>query len=211
MKKSNTSNLRFIKDSLQGLAFWIGHSRAYFRHYELSEASLVSELCSLIQAKLPDSLRLYPEVMYSRLLKSDNKYLSGKCRADLVILEAGSYDPYEDNVSKHVKYIFEIKRYRAPTKDINDDFRRLYHYKKSCKSKIRAFLVIASEAELPTQFVDVETGKSSREEYKIIGTEGVYRVRRTVKAGASFDKITTAHYVSICEVFEKPQKSLPKF
>lgn len=211
MKKSDTSNLRFIKDSLQGLAFWIGYSRAYFRHYELSEASLISELCSLVQAKLPESLRLYPEVMYSHLLKSESKYLSGKCRADLVILDGDHSSPYKNNISKHVQFIFEVKRYGSPTNEINEDLRRLYHFKKSCHSKSRAFLIIASEAELPTEFVDIDTGESLKDEYKIHGTSGVYRVRRTVKAGASFKKITTAHYVSICEVFEKPQKSPPKF
>lgn len=211
MSKLEVKSMPFIKDAMQGLAFWIGYSRSYFRHYELSEASLVSELCSLIQAKLPESMRLYPEVMYSRLLKSESKYLSATCRADLVILDGDHSSPYKNNISKNVKYIFEVKRYGSPTDEINEDLCRLYHFKKSCYSKSRAFLILASEAKLPTEFVDIDTGESLKGEYKIPGTPGVYRVTRTVKAGASFKKITSAHYVSICEVFEKSQKSPPKF
>lgn len=211
MNTPKSESMRFIENAMQGLAFWIGYSRSYYRNYRLSEAALISELCSLIQAQIPNNLKLYPEVMYTRLIKSKSNYLSDKSRADLVILDGDHLDPYKNDVSKNIKYIFEVKRSGVSVEDINHDLRRLFDFKKLCKTNARAFLIIASEANIPHEFFNVDTGKSQDKEFKIPETNGVYRVRRTTKASASFEKTEMAHYVSICEVFEKPQKTVPKF
>ena len=50
------SNLSWMEATLQGLAFWIGHRRAFFRHYPLPEEALVAEDCNFLQENKPDDV-----------------------------------------------------------------------------------------------------------------------------------------------------------
>ena len=203
--------LPFLESALQGLAFWVGYRRAYFHDYPLAEAAIIAESCNLIQAKITPDQRLCPEVLYRRLANTTGtKELSNLWRADLAILDANCPDPYQENVWGAVQFIFEVKRAKAPTAEIDQDLRRLFHFKKICRPGARAFLIVASEAKLPNRFVDPEKGESKLHAHNIPGTTGVYHVRRTVKAASSFKKKETAHFVCICEVFsEPPKKDLP--
>jgi hypothetical protein len=212
MKYTMPDRLPFLEDALQGLAFWIGHRRAYYHQYPLAEAALIAETCNLIQSKISANQILRPEVLYRRLADtSKTKGLSKLCRADLVILDSNSPDPYENNAWEAVQFVFEVKRASASKAQIDQDLQRLYHFKMACRPGVRAFLIIASEADLPERFVDPEKGVSRLQSHKIPKTPGMYHIRRTVKAACSFKDKENAHFVCICEVFsEIPQKNLPE-
>jgi hypothetical protein len=107
--------------------------------------------------------------------------------------------------------VFEVKRASSLKSSIDDDLRRLLSFKKNCHTDARAFLIIASEKELPKRFVDEKKGSSRLHSHDIPKTTGVYHVRRTVKAAASFEKKESANFVCIVEVFDKKPRKLPKF
>ncbi|WP_116898820.1 MULTISPECIES: hypothetical protein [unclassified Wenzhouxiangella] len=199
--------LPFLEDALQGLAFWVGYRRAYFRNYPLAEASLVAESCNLIQSKITSDQKLYPELLYRRLADTAGRNELGDLwRADLAILDAACPDPYKEHVWDAVQFVFEVKRATAPPAEIDQDLRRLLHFKEMCRHGARAFLIVASEAKLPGRFVDPEKGQSRLHAHEIPETAGVYHVRRTVKAASSFEKKESAHFVCICEIFNHPPK-----
>ncbi|MDZ7663154.1 hypothetical protein [Thiohalophilus sp.] len=201
--------LPFLEDALQGLAFWVGYRRSYFRDYPLAEAALIAETCNLIQSKITDAQVLRPEVLYRRLADTSMKdELRDLWRADLAILDAAYPNPYQDNVWDAVHFIFEVKRGSSPKAEIDQDLRRLFHFKEVCRSGARAFLIVVSEAKLPKRFVDPKKGKSKLHGHPIPGTTGVYHVRRTVKAASSFDRKETANFACICEVFSQPPKKV---
>lgn len=203
---------KFLERALQGLAFWIGHRRAYYDSYPLPEAALVAEACNLIQAHITHEQILRPEVLYRRLIDISDTKISKNARADLVILDAHAPDPYNSFVGEAVQFLVEVKRAGVPDNLIDEDLKRLYHFKTKCRPEARAFLIMASENSLPKRFVDSDKGESRLHAHKIPGTTGVYHVRRTVKAAWSFRKKESAHYVSIVEVFSTPPvKTLPKF
>ena len=105
--------------------------------------------------------------------------------------------------------MFEVKRAAAPKAEIDRDLQRLFHFKRVCRPGARAFLIVASEANLPERFVDPEKGQSKLHAHAIPETAGVYHVRRTVKAASSFEKKESAHFVCICEIFSESQERLP--
>ena len=204
--------LPFLEDALQGLAFWVGYRRAYYRDYPLPEAALVAETCNLIQSKLDKNQQiLRPEVLYRRMVDiKQSVHLSTLCRADLAVLDAHGPDPYKSDVRDAVQFVFEVKRGNAPKAQIDQDLKRLVSFKQQCRPEARAFLIVASEASLPKRFVDPEKGRSKLHAHPVPETTGVYHVRRTVKAASSFDNKMTAHFVCICEVFaHPPKKKLP--
>ena len=201
----------FLEKALQGLAFWIGHRRAYYSSYPLAEAALVAESCNLIQANLGSEQILCPEIMYQRLANISETNISDLARADLVIFDSSSPNPYEKYAGDAVQFVFEVKRASAANALINEDLQRLYTFKTVCRDEARAFLIVAAESELPKRFVDREKGVSRLHPHRIPDTDGVYHVRRTVKAASSFEKKETAHYVCILEVFSEPPQKLPDF
>lgn len=152
-------------------------------------------------------------MLYRRIVDLTEIPISDRARADLVILDSSSPNPYKYDVTDAVHFVFEVKRGGAITKLINEDLRRLYYFKTKCRPEARAFFILASESSLPDRFVDPDKGESKLHAHPIPGTNGVFHVRRTVKAAASFRKKTTAHYVSIVEVFSTPpsKQRLPKF
>lgn len=201
----------FLERALQGLAFWVGHRRAYYHSYPLTEAALVAEACNLIQANLGTNQILRPEVMYQRLADISDTDIGNLARADLVILDSQSPDPYKEFVGQAVQFVFEFKRASTSQLLINEDLKRLYNFKKVCMNEARAFLIIAAESELPDRFVDRNRGTSRLNAHKIAETGGVYHVRRTVKAASSFERKESAHYICIVEIFSEPLKKLPAF
>ena len=201
----------FLERAMQGLAFWIGHRSALFNNYPLPEAALVAEMCNLIQANLDKTQKLCPEILYRRIVNNQEEILTDQARADLIILPTEAPDPYKNDVSDAVQFVFEIKRASSSKQSIDDDLRRLYAFKQQCQTQARAFLIIASEGKLPERFVDKHKGKSRLHSHEIPETAGCYHVRRTVKAAASFERKETAHYVCIVEIFDKKPLKLPKF
>lgn len=192
---------RWLEKSLQGLAFWIGHRQALYGHYPLPEGALVSEACNLIQANLPSDLLLYPECLYKNIANfSGEKSYFGRRRADLVVCDAEAKKIGRDgNVSDYVRYVIEVKRGSASKESIDEDLRRLHSLIEVSQARPRAFLFVVSESRCPTRFV--KNGRSRSGFRDIPGINGRYKIRRTVKAAASFDKYSSAHYACAVEVF----------
>jgi hypothetical protein len=193
---------KWLEHALQGLAFWIGHRHSVFKGYPLSEGALVAETCNLIQANLPPQLLLLPECMYRNLVPvgSAVKGIGPQARADLVLCDSAARPVGRDrNVSAYTRFVIEVKRGNANTKSIYEDLSRLHALLKVAIKGTRCFLFIVSESRAPRHFV--KDGKSIFGSHAIPGTSGKYRVRRSLKAAASFSGKESAHYVCLLEVF----------
>ena len=194
---------KWLEHAMQGLAFWIGHRHSLFRDYPLAEGALVAEACNLIQANRPHGLILLPECMYGNLVPNGTllKGVTPQSRADLVLCDkTASSIGRRGNIFPYVRFVIEVKRGSASDKEINSDFTRLHNYLKASNDGARAFLLVISESNAPPRFV--KAGKSILGAKKIPGCDGNFRVRRTVKAAASFSGKETAHYVCLIEVFQ---------
>lgn len=199
---------KWLEKALQGLAFWMGHRHSLFGGYPLTEGALVAEACNLIQANLPHYLVLLPECMYRHLVPHGIQIenMTSRSRADLVLCDVTAKPiGREGNVSDCVRFVIEVKRGSAPNSEINSDLLRLHNYLAAAQNRARAFLFIVSESSVPVRFV--KNGKSWRGAHEIPRCNGNYRVRRTVKAAASFSGKERAQYVCLIEVFLAGQKS----
>lgn len=123
----------------------------------------------------------------------------GQTRADLVILSADAEDPYAENdVSGQVRFVFEVKRRLSSEASVTQDLIRLHRFLKLGVADARAFLIYASEGELPSRFAEAG-GVAKRNEFVIDGTPGPFRVRRVLKAASSLKTPDSAHHVCIVE------------
>jgi hypothetical protein len=208
MRPSLPERQQWLEHALQGLSFWIGHRHSLFRDYPLSEGALVAEACNLIQANLPHELVLMPECMYKNLVGPGQTVqgIGTLARADLVLCatEAKSIGR-EGNLSAHTKFVIEVKRGNASPQSINEDLTRLHAFLEVATSGTRCFLFIVSESLAPRRFV--KDGKSILGAHPIPNCAGHFRVRRSVKAAASFSGKESAHYVCLLEVFLAGQKT----
>lgn len=193
---------KWLERALQGLAFWIGHRHSLFNAYPLTEGALVAEACNLIQANLPSNLILLPECMYQNLVPdgASLESVTKQSRADLVLCDKFAKPVgREGNISPFVKFVIEVKRGSSPDREVNTDLVRLHGYLRASTEDARAFLFVISESSAPRRFV--KAGKSVLGPKEIPDCEGHFRVRRTVKAAASFSGKKKAHYVCLIEVF----------
>src|SRR5476651_1923666 len=105
---------KWAEAALQGLAFWIGHRHALYRHYPLSEGALVAETCNLIHAHLETGDSLLCEQQYKRLLptRMQATALGSKSRADLVVIRGITPTDAKTarSLSDHVSTVVEVKR-----------------------------------------------------------------------------------------------------
>jgi hypothetical protein len=132
--------------------------------------------------------------------------VGSQARADLVLCDIDAKEiGREGNVSVQTKFVIEVKRGNASTQTINADLTRLHAFLQVATNGTRCFLFIVSESRAPTRFV--KDGKSILGAQNIPGTTGNFRVRRSVKAAASFSGKESAHYVCLLEVFLEGQKS----
>lgn len=192
------------KPTLQGLAFWVGYQEAYYRDYPLSEGAIVGEACNLIRANLNKEKRLLCEVMFKRLVPSGCKTDWGQKRCDLVIaLPKADKVPASQNLAKYVEIVIEVKREKAPNKDIEADLHRLGQYLQDQNKQCRAFLLLVSQRALPSDFVDERSGTASKKEFTIPDSSNTYKVRRVCKASPTFSekKRASANYACLIEVF----------
>ncbi len=198
---------KWLEHALQGLAFWIGHRHSLFKDYPLSEGALVAEACNLIQANLPHDLILMPECMYKNLVTVGTTVqgVEALARADLVLCDiAAKPIGREGNLAGHTKFVIEVKRGNASTQSINEDLTRLHAFLQIATAGTRCFLFVVSESLAPKRFI--KDGKSILGTHPIPGATGHFRVRRSVKAAASFSGKESAHYVCLLEVFLDGQK-----
>lgn len=195
---------KWAEQALQGLAFWIGHRHALYRHYPLSEGALVAETCNLIHAHLGDGELLLCEQQYKRLVpvRTLPVGFGSKSRADLVVISG--IDSKEakamTTLAEFAVAVVEVKRYSAPKAQIDYDLQRLAMLKVAVP-KVRALLFVVSEAKRPSRFVS-QDGRAILGATPIPGSQGHYRVRRACKATAAFSGKETAHYACIVEVFD---------
>lgn len=197
---------KWLEHALQGLAFWIGHRHSLFNGYPLVEGALVAEACNLIQANLAHQLILLPECLYRNLVPigANIEDVTKQSRADLVICSEAARDiGREGNVSEFVRFVIEVKRGSAPRREIDGDLQRLHKFLGASNKDARAFLFVVSESRAPERFV--KGGQSILGVHPIPEEQGHFRVRRTVKAAASFSGKETAHYVCLIEVFLEGQ------
>ncbi len=197
----------WLEHALQGIAFWIGHRHSLFKDYPLPEGALVAEACNLIQANLPADLILMPELMYKNLVSTSSRTQNfGQERADLVLCAIAAKNiGREGNLAAHTKFVIEVKRGNASTKSINEDLTRLHAFLEVQTVGARCYLFIVCESLTPKRFV--KDGQSILGVHPIPSCTGHFRVRRSVKATASFLGKKTAHYVCLLEVFLKGQKT----
>lgn len=192
----------WIDRALQGITYWIGHRRCLYRDYPLSEGALVAEVCNLIYANLPEALQLLCEVQYSAFVESNPmpEMLRGRIRVDLVVAERSERKEAEPIP----KFIIEVKRAAAPTRQINADLSRLAAVCGLCRN-VRAFMFLISEAERPRRFV-TDDGHSILGAHHIPDCDGHYRVRRTWKAAHAFTRRDRAQYACLIEVYPAPRE-----
>jgi len=181
--------------AMQGLTFWIGHRRALYNGYLLTEGALVAEACNLIYANLGDCETLLCEQLYRTLV--DGWTLGQGCRADLVV-RADSREAAGDGI---VASIIEVKRGSSSPSVINEDLKRLAATK-DINPHVRAFLILVSESRRPKRFVD-KRGKGIRGEIQFGDNNFYCQVRRACKAALSFERKDSAHYACIVEVFKR--------
>ncbi len=188
MKTATNKKLpKWAEAAFQGLAFWIGHRRAYYRHHDLGESAVVGELCNLINANMESTEYLHCEVQYADLLARRASKRPLGTRADLVVGGKEKWD---------ARCVIEVKRSSSPTGLIDEDLVRLQGLKRAQPS-IRAFLVVVSEGSRPRRYVS-DKGVF---DLKFSGQGGVeFSIRRAWKASASFKNVGAAHYVCVLEV-----------
>jgi len=193
----------WAEQALQGLAFWIGHRHALYRHYPLSEGALVAETCNLVHAHLGDDETLVCEEQYRRLLPLGQNLgpVGVKSRADLTVVRGLTTPQIKKarSLSQNVAAVVEVKRASAPKAQIEYDLRRLALVKTALPN-VRTLLFLVSESRRPSRFVSPE-GRAILGATPISGTPAEYRVRRACKASAAFSGKETAHYACIIEVF----------
>jgi hypothetical protein len=196
----------WTENTLQGLAYWVGYRRSYYRNYPLSEGALVAEACNLISSSLKEAEYLHCEVMYRQLINpasaSDSEIAQTQKRADLVIASTPKLHSNDRDSWNHVQAVVEVKRANASIADINKDLCRLRKIRRYSASAARAFLIIVAEGKRPTRFVN-ENGNGIKLN-DVPPEAGRCDVRRICKALHSSTKIDRAHYACIIEV-DQPQ------
>lgn len=194
----------WVRPTLQGIAFWMGHRRCFYRSYPLTEGAMVAEVCNLLYANLNQDYVLECEVQISKLLETPQQPNADvtfqRARADLVISE--KRDLLDDAIPK---FVIEVKRGSASKGQIDADLKRLATI---CAKKrsIRGFLFVISEASRPARFVTDE-GVSVKGNQNIPGTEWFYRVRRVYKAAHAYKSKDTAQYACVLEVFTEKTRA----
>lgn len=192
---------QWLRQSLQGLSFWVGHRRSIYSAYELSEGALVAEFCNLLHAHLPERYRLKCEELYKKFLPTGVtwKDVGPKARVDLSVWERYKPDG-QDGFKQRVHYAIEIKRARAPTADINQDLYRLAGIVENSQG-IRAILCVVSEGTRPTRFTNAR-GTRKMGVVAIPKTNCVYQVIEVRKASEVYGDRDRGHYSCAIEVFE---------
>jgi hypothetical protein len=173
-----------VSDAAQGLAFWSGYHATLQSCKDLSEGALENQFCEMLCSHVENGCKPRNQFGYANLVKG-----IGKDRMDIFI-------PGNDT---DAGLAIEIKKYKG-LPSVKADCLKLSRL--LIKEKIRCFVVVASQGKRPTKFTTPE-GKANRE--FIFSEKGwCAKVRRVLKASASFDKKNRAHYVCVIEVLKRP-------
>ncbi len=146
-KKASQSETRvdalpgWMSDVMQGICYWVGHRRAYYRHHGLVEGAIVGELANLISANIGRDDQLSCEVQYRDHMPFWTPRLDSNIRLDLLVREKLAR-------GKEKLIAIEVKRGTALESEVLNDILRLTQLK-SCDPSISTFVLIVSEAKLP--------------------------------------------------------------
>lgn len=120
----------WTSDVLQGVTFWMGYRRSYFKDYPLLEGAIVAELCNLLSSKLnPDSDgRVFCEVPISNLIQDHTSRVErDTIRYDLLIAKENKpvRNSRQHNFFDSASIVIEVKRGSASRDDVGSDLQRL--------------------------------------------------------------------------------------
>ena len=191
---------RWLQQSLQTLAFWVAYQNEVYRHHDLPEGAIVAELTRLIYATVDSNMMVLREPQYSSLQHEGNDDWFGASRADLAIR---SRTPR--SLAPSCDALIEVKRGNAAAQLVHQDIAKLAKFR-TRNPQSRTFLVVVSQASVPWRWVG-DNGVANPETQSLsitLDTGEVsdvrYRVRRVVKAAASFKAIEKATYCCLIEV-----------
>ena len=193
---------RWLRDPLQSLAFWVAYQHQVYRHHPLPEGAIVAELTRLVDAELASERSLVREVMYREIASQAGAGWGDGSRCDMAVLRTGA-----DDEPGEFEAAIEVKRSWAAESVLDEDLIAL-HQLRQANPGIRAFLVIVSQAGLPSRWVShLGTANRAVDPLKFSETCGEasqseirLRVRRVAKAAHSFKLIDKATYCCLIEV-----------
>lgn len=196
-------------DVLQGVTFWIGYRRSYYKDYPLLEGAIVAELCNLLSSKINPSSDggVFCEVPISNLIQDHTSRAErDTIRYDLLIAKESKpvRNSRQHNFFDSASIVIEVKRGSASRNEIGRDLQRLAHLN-WIRPNIRTFLLIVSEDKLPRQFpwfADAENPDelvAARNPIYLEEISAVMKVRRICKALSSV-KASSAHTAVLIEV-----------
>ena len=191
---------RWLKQSLQTLAFWVAYQNEVYRHHLLPEGAIVAELTRLIDASISSDKTVIREPLYRNLLLEGSGKWKLAARADLAVKTRCS-----NATLSFYETIIEVKRAKASADEINGDLIALAQLR-AFNPQVRAFLVVVEQASLPIRWVgpngiatpETESLSVTLETGELL--EVRYRVRRVAKAAASFKSMNKATYCCLIEV-----------
>ena len=71
----------WVDSVLQGITFWLGYKRQYYRGYHLTEGAIVGELTQLLYSNIENNKKVICEKMYKEIIEE----WDGLHRLDLLI------------------------------------------------------------------------------------------------------------------------------
>ena len=181
----------WVEPAMQGVSFWVGYRRSFFRDYSQPEAALVAEMMTLIQANLPEDHSLLAEPMYKYLVAKGNEEEFGQKRADFVVYQGKKLRNAEKiNLSDRVRYVFEVKRGSSTEEKIKKDLNKLYKFKEvvsRSSTLANGYLIILTERRSLKNYIKDGVGITKYQ--KIPECSVRFKVRRVVKAASSFEDV----------------------
>jgi hypothetical protein len=160
--------------AMQGVVFWMGLKRAYYKRYKLSEGALVDELTSLLAAALGASglgYKVTRELKRERLVPSTSKKkaLGRKPAVDIAVERGGKGRPAPPIACIEVK--------RAGQSYLGD-IDKLARYRANGGGVWRGFVLVIAERK--PSFV-TEDGFAPKKTFET-SAKNAYAVRRVCKA-----------------------------
>lgn len=169
VEKFKNNMTSYFDAPLQGCLGWMLCREALFNNFDIRELPITDQLCCLLQARMPQGIKVLCEESYSKIMMSagatghysSNSRLLKDCRADIIIKK--------DN---EILAVIEVKRYKnkcsedsTNIKGIEEDIRQLAAIKQE-SPHIRTFEFIIASKIVPTEFVECATGRAKKIERK---------------------------------------------
>lgn len=189
----NEAVQKYIEDSLQALAFWVGYQHQIYRHHILPEGAIVAELARMIDGIVKNGAQTHCERMYRELVNIGD--WNNNERVDIALIE--------EKKDAHVLAMIEVKRASSPVKEFEADIAALSKFKMHNPGAL-TFVVVVSQAKRPRKWVN-DKGVAIRKmmQTKLTDDQGLpfqYKVVRALKSGCSFKSIDRANFCCLIKV-----------